>query len=430
MSNGESIDCGMMRRAAEKMRRSRVGLIALLILALGWVAWRVLGVGLASHLAQIEPEAALLWHSSEPEAQLNLAESAAGMAKIPPGHGTRVRAAIRLAPLDSRGYRLLARQWERAGKLQEAAAMYSIAAERGPRDLPSAAWLTEHALSHRDYATALTHIDQMLRVQPELLLKMYPVLISMAREREAQAAFVRTLRRRPPWRDGFMSLLTGAGNSAALFGLIEQLRRSPPGLSQVELAAWLELLARDRQWGAAYLTWVQSLSAEASQRIGNVYDGGFERETSSLGFDWRYTVVPGARISQQQVTGAGGTLALRIEFEDRRVQFQNVRQLLALAPGSYQLKGRVRLDDLRSDRGLVWTLTCADDGRQLAETEPMSGRTAWRSFAVDLEVPADACGGQWLTLRVPARIAAEQRIGGVAWFDDLKISASHTTFKN
>ena len=103
-------------------------------------------------------------------------------------------------------------------------------------------------------------------------------------------------------------------------------------------------------------------------------------------------------------------------------------QMLALAPGNYRLNGRVRLDDLRSDRGLVWTLSCAEDGRQLAETEPMSGHTAWRSFSLDFAVPAEACGGQWLTLRVPARIAAEQRIGGVAWFDDLKINASHTQF--
>jgi len=36
-------------------------------------------------------------------------------------------------------------------------------------------------------------------------------------------------------------------------------------------------------------------------------------------------------------------------------------------------------------------------------------------------VPGDKCGGQWLQLRLPARIPAEQRIGGVVWFDDLKI---------
>jgi hypothetical protein len=124
------------------------------------------------------------------------------------------------------------------------------------------------------------------------------------------------------------------------------------------------------------------------------------------------------------VTGSQGGLALRVEFEDRRVAFRHVRQLLALVPGTYRLEGRVRWDDLRGERGLVWTLTCAENGRVIAETDPVTGRRDWRTFEQDLVVPAENCGGQWLTLRVPARIAAEQRLGGVAWFDDLSIQAT------
>ena len=48
-------------------------------------------------------------------------------------------------------------------------------------------------------------------------------------------------------------------------------------------------------------------------------------------------------------------LALRVAFEDRRVPFAHVRQLLALGPGRYTLSGRARPDNLRTDRGLVWT---------------------------------------------------------------------------
>ena len=103
------------------------------------------------------------------------------------------------------------------------------------------------------------------------------------------------------------------------------------------------------------------------------------------------------------------------------MNFKHVRQLLALPPGKYHLSGRVRLDDLRSERGLVWTLTCTEGGRVLAETEPMSGHRGWSPFGLDLVVPEQACGGQWLTLRIPARIPAEQLIGGAAWFDDLQI---------
>jgi hypothetical protein len=41
-------------------------------------------------------------------------------------------------------------------------------------------------------------------------------------------------------------------------------------------------------------------------------------------------------------------------------------------------------------------------------------------------VPATDCAGQWLMLVSPARIAAEQRIGGRAWFDDLHVRRDDT----
>jgi hypothetical protein len=165
------------------------------------------------------------------------------------------------------------------------------------------------------------------------------------------------------------------------------------------------------------------LPAAAKVHIGNVFDGGFEWEPSNVGFDWRISRVAGAIVSLAPVTGAGGNQALQIEFEGMRVPFQNVRQLLALPPGRYRLQGRVRLDDLRSDRGLVWTVACADSNRAIAETEPMSGQRGWTSFGMDLVVPGESCGGQWLVLRIPARIPAEQLIAGTAWFDDLQIEA-------
>jgi hypothetical protein len=55
------------------------------------------------------------------------------------------------------------------------------------------------------------------------------------------------------------------------------------------------------------------------------------------------------------------------------------------------------------------------------------GRKPWHSFSTEFDVPAEKCGGQWLTLRIPARIPAEQRVGGTAAFDDLKIRSAPAT---
>lgn len=403
-----------------------LGIFGILLALLGW---RVLSAGMAAHLAEIDPVAGLGWNANDGEAQILNAELNSKSTQDPARQDRRARAAIRSAPLDARGYRLLAQRAEQGGRLDVAARLYSLAVARGPRDLQSAAWITERALMRADYSTAITHLDRMLRVEPELARKVFPAMVAIVGERSAHASLVATLRLDPPWRASFvLFMLQQSQDNSALFSFMERLRAVPDGLSQAELSAWLDRLTRDQLWGAAYLTWVESLSTDASRQIGNVYNGSFEHEPSMSGFDWRLTAVPGARISRAQVTGADGALALRLAFEDRRVPFQHVRQQLALAPGNYRLQGRVRLDDLRSDRGLVWSITCAEKGELLAETEPMSGRTSWRSFSVAFFVPVEGCGGQWITLRIPARIAAEQLIGGVVWFDDLKIGSGHVQF--
>jgi hypothetical protein len=199
------------------------------------------------------------------------------------------------------------------------------------------------------------------------------------------------------------------------------LGQSRGGLSEAELSAWLDRLGRDSHWGEAYLTWVAALPPAQQSELGNVFNGGFEHEPSNSGFDWRFEPVAGAYMERLATAGAGGELALRVSFDDRRVPFRHVRQLLALPPGRYRLSGRTRAEGLRSERGLVWSVLCADSNKAVASGPPVTGHTPWRPFSLAFELPAGSCGGQWLELGVPARIAAEQRIGGRAWFDDLRI---------
>lgn len=368
----------------------------------------------------------------DPGRDLRRAEAADRPAVAAPARARLSRAAIHAAPLDGRGYRMLAEAELSAGREPDAARLFAIAGDRGPRDIPTQRWLASRALKRGDYAGALSRFDQMLRVQPQLAPRLYPVLMALALQPKQQAEVARLLRRQPPWRQTFMqNLFRSAPDNASLFALVEALRLpgaargaaagTATGLTPEELRLWLDRLVAGGDWSPAYLTWVDSLEPGQRRRIGNVYNGGFELEPSQLGFDWRFGRVPGVQISREQVTGAEGVAALRVAFEDRRVPFQDVRQLLYLPAGAYRFSGRARLDQLRSERGLVWRLSCAGDGRVIAETPPFSGNHGWRDFELPLSVPADACSAQWLTLLLPARIPAEQRIGGDAWFDALEI---------
>ena len=411
----------MKIRAERSLLPAALALLAVALCA--FAGWRAATLGFARFWAEQAPDRSLTWRAGYPDAIFENAKRASRPGHPPAVDSEAVRAGLAAAPLESRAFRYLGTAAQARGQRKEAFRLYTIAAKRNPRDQPSLAWLTDRALQRGDYVEAIARMDRMMRVEPQREHKLAPVMLALAAIPGAHAALADALVARPPWRKQMLGrILSRSPAVAPVFPLVEELRFRKGGLDPDELSTWIDRLALDGQWGSAYLTWVQSLSPEASQHIGNVFNGGFESEPGQAGFDWRFEEVAGARISREQTTGAEGQVALRIGFDEDRVPFHHVRQLLALPPGEFRMSGRVRTDDLRSERGLVWTLTCASSRRVLAESEAFSGRREWRGFTMDFDVPSTPdCGGQWLTLRLPARIPAEQRIGGVAWFDALRI---------
>jgi len=411
-----------MANVQDKPVPIRLAIGATLTLALAVAAWRAYTLSVAAYWADFLPERALGVRSGYPRAEFARAEEGIRAGESPLKFEAAAKAALGRSPLDGRGFRYLGSAAQAHKDLAAAERLYEIAAERSPRDLPSQAWLGDYELTHGDFDSALSRLDRIMRVEPNREHQLAPVMMQLAATPAAQPALARLLQADPPWREKMLQrILANNQDVAAVFPLVEKMRVQPGGLNQKELNTWIDRLAGSGQWGTAYLTWVQSLSPEASRQIGNVYNGSFEQEPSQGGFDWRFGEIAGAHIGREQTTGAKGNLALRIMFSDDRVPFSHVRELLALPPGKFRLGGQARLEDLRTDRGLVWTVTCAESGALLGQTEPMSGVHDWEHFSTDFEVPASNCGGQWLTLMLPARIPAEQRIGGAVWFDDLRI---------
>lgn len=401
----------------------RVGLAALAA-GLLFAGWRVLTLGMADHFAVSDPARALGWRADHPEALVREAERLAKAAGpgSPPSKAAEAMAwrAVRANPLDGRGYRVLG---SLAADPARALELHVIAAARSPRDVPSHAWLIDHYLKAGDLPAVVAQADTLLRVEPEVTPTLLPLMVALASSPEAQPALAERLAASPPWGPGLLLHLVATVPDVNAFGpLMERLRKTPGGLRPDVLSAWVDRLTREGRWGQAYLTWVSQLPPERLQGLGNLYNGGFEWEPGQGGFDWRIGKVPGARIARMATGGMDGERALRVAFEDRRVPFAHVRQMLALPPGKYRLTARARPENLRTDRGLAWTLACATaDARPLGETQPLRGHGDWRDLSLDFEVPAQGCGGQWLTLSLRARIPAEQRVGGVAWFDNLRI---------
>lgn len=403
------------------MTSARPACLWLAFALLAFAAWRVASLGLADHYAESHPERAVSWRGDHPEALLKAAEAAAREPARAGEAADLARRALRAAPLDGRPYRVLGQLAAAEGRTERAAELFTLAARRAPRDPIAQLWLLDHHLKSGRPAEALAHLDILLRIQPALFARFEPLLLQLAAAAPVQGPLADVLASQPPWRDRFLRLVAAkAEDPDAVAPLFEAVRRSEGGLAANELGPWLDRLVRDGRVGQAYLLWAANLPPERQRRLGNVFNGGFEDEPDATGFDWRLGRVAGARISRLSGPGVSGDRALRVAFEDRRVPFNHVRQMLALPPGDYELTLRARPDSLRTERGLVWEISCVSGGRVLATTAPLRGHGDWRELDVAFAVP-DSCAGQWLALRLPARIPAEQRIGGRAWFDDLKI---------
>ena len=427
------------RRAMSLRRRLAVAAALLLALALGW---KLLGLTLGHADLRRDPAAAVRRAPQDAAAEVALAqrELAAGDRV---GAARRARTALRISPLAAGAWRVLGEAALQRGDAAAAEARFRIAARLDPRDVATQSWLAAAALRAGRLQDALWHLDAVLRVRPGLAPALDPQLLALALAPGAQPAWTAVFAAQPPWAPGFFAWACArpVADNAAVDALAAALRATPAGLGADEWNAYLERLLGQQRWMAAYLAWVQSLGPAQRAHLDNVYNGDFREPVSNRGFDWRIGYVPGAELGVVPISGAPGRApsenerpdsvhprsgapgrALEVRFLDRRAAFSGqVRELLALAPGHYRLSGLARLDDLRNERGLQWTVSCAGDGRLIGATARLRGSQPWRPFSTDLSVPASGCGAQWLALRLDYRIPAEQWAGGSARYTALRV---------
>jgi len=392
-------------------------LLAVLVLGALFAAWRVLWVTRADGLAKADPERTLGMAPRQPEALLALAERQLSAGQRQQAVAT-ARRLLSVEPLQGRGFRVLAQAAEQEGDAASALALYEIAVRRSPRDVTSRAWLAQHYLEARDFRAALEQIDMILRVSPRQQAGLLPILVQLANDPDFAAELGRTLQSRPEWRGNLLSLLQRSGEAAASDAVLSALQREG-GLSSQEFDSWIDDLMGAGRWGTAYSYWA-SLPATGKLRLTPVYNGGFESEPGSRGFDWRVTRIPGVVLEFAATPGSNG-LAAHVLFRDRRVSGVNLEQPLLLAPGQYRLSARMRADRLQSASGLEWAVFCREVGMPVATSERVTGSFDWREVGMDFIVPDSACDGQWLRLRNPVPAGSGQRVSGELWFDDVRI---------
>jgi hypothetical protein len=406
-----------------------------LVFALFFVAAFIAADTTGHNLAGSDPDAALLLAPWEPVA---LDERAQRQLSSPGGELEPVedlaRRALVVDPLDSRALSLLGMVAERKGDLVRAETLISLSAARTWRNPEAHVWLFGQAIRRGKFEDALVHADGLLRLYPgssptafSISATTFPILALFGLDPGGLAALEGALAAHPPWRHEFLSrVVVNGANDRLMTQLYRSLTRSNQPPTASEMKPYLERLIQAGRFDEAYQEW-RTTNSQAETPAPYPYNGNFEAPFDGSPFNWVFDFVSGAEIQITEAPDGEKSRALRVEFSGARASLGRVGQLLMLTPGNYRLELGEKASSLRTERGLVWQISCAESRSVLAETSPLTGTVPWTHLKVKFTVPASDCQAQWLKLIIPARTASESEIEGEAWFKDFRITAEALT---
>lgn len=393
-----------------------------------FLMWRIVAVNLADYFAQDNsPEGAataLKWYPGHPQALFLLGASDTAE-KYGPAHVAReLKAAVKANPADGRNYAALARNEEAQNDLPAARLAMNVATRMSPRRTDVQSEAAVFWMRQGNIAEAMQHWNVVLTFDHDARAKLFPGLLRLAEHPAALPAFTPLLQNRIAWWPEFLAYAAANAQQLAtvhaLFSLQAAESNAPTAAA---LRTYLARLQGQGEWTEALLIWLNSLSKEQVNNVGNLFNGGFEYPISNVGFDWISDPAGQVLVETASTYGSTGNRALHVVFRGPRVAYRHLYQYTLLSPGSYSFRGRVRPESLETERGVQWGIYCLDKGTEtpLAASERFVGTDQWRYFAFQFNIPAAGCPAQVVRLELAGRVALEFEAKGGIWFDDLAV---------
>jgi tetratricopeptide (TPR) repeat protein len=327
--------------------------------------------------------------------------------------------------VDSRIYLLTGLAHERLGQFEDARYWMEASHRLGPRKPMNQMEIGQFWFRQHDIDKALFHWMIALEMNPQYQGEGFKDLLRFMRKPLYLEAFKRLLKTHHPlwWESFFSYAASHAEDLASLKALYEARLSSGFEVSPLEEDALFERLMRDRQWADAYFTWLNQLSTQELNQLGNIFDGNFLLPPSNKGFGWRiheeaaYSVFFKNHLKDK----TSGEAILYFTGASAK-HLTPLTQLLLLEPGLFKLKGEVMMDHLQAGEGLFWELSC-HDGRVINQSLLFIGSKAWHSFETAFEIPRSRdCEVQRLNLKIRQDINQPFRYDGSIAFRALNIA--------
>lgn len=295
-----------------------------------------------------------------------------------------------------------------------------------PTYLATLGTLAEYWSAHNQDEKSFRVRSVLLVNNPESAERTFPLFHAALDDPRFNEFFAQQLQSPSVWWPAFFNyLLTNETDADKIqqYYLARAHSANPPTPSERD--SYVSHLLKNGHWSKAYQVWADNLGIPATA-IAQLYDGGFEDiKNINQAFTWNLSS-PALTVKVQQVTGMGvtGKRALHITFKkgSKSTNFQHVSQTRLLPAGEYTLKGRYRLAQLRTSKGLRWRVHCTDKPELgiLGESDAFKGHSVWQDFQFDIQIPGD-CHAQTIRLESDSPYAHHNVFEGETWFDDLTL---------
>lgn len=304
-----------------------------------------------------------------------------------------------------------------------------LASTLWPANTPVRFKLANYWAKRNNLAKALPEWDALMIRNPASRKRLFPVFSQIVNHPETFSFLIPFMNNPPNWWSSFFAYLTRSNESIEPLKNIYATRTaSQIPLESIERRSFVNRLIKEKQYTEAYFAWLGGLHPNQLSLSGLVYDGGFEGDTFSTGFDWHFSRATGLKTQTSTTNGVNGAKALRVTLNNKKLRFRHISQRLNLSPGRYTLSGKYRVNRLRASKGLSWRVFCTSDKQtQIAESIEFKGRIPWNEFETEkFLVPSSGCKTQLLRLEATSPYTHHHSFKGTIWFDDITIKRQQT----
>jgi tetratricopeptide (TPR) repeat protein len=190
---------------------------------------------------------------------------------------------------------------------------------------------------------------------------------------------------------------------------------------------YVNFLVNERRYADAQTVWKSFLGAEAGGFPDRnlVFNGGFERELDPkpVVLDWKITPAAEFETARDPAVAHAGSASLRIRFlGGSNVNYANIEELTAVAPGNHVLEAWIKTADLSTNEGVRLQIVDAEaSGRLDLKTDSITGTRDWTRVSVPVAIPAGTRAVRISLIRLPSE-EFDNRIRGTVWVDDVRLT--------